>query len=193
MSDPVVEPRRWRADTRFLWPDLRRPGMAMRTKPDASAPETPSDPAALCERIERELAGEAWRYRHVLLVGLVTLVMPWVLLAIMWAGFWVLPYSIVWEPFERGFYLPGYSLFEASAYVLLFAFLAWGWVYTRDSVHALRRLGVDYRRLRDADDASRVEYAAEAASGSWPRVRALLMRGRGFEAYRQALESRPSA
>lgn len=185
--EPSVEPKRWRADVRFLWPDLHRPGMAMRMASDAGIEAASDDPGALCERVERELAGEAWRYRFVLLIAIATLALPAALLGLWWGTLGLLP--IAYEPFSRGLYLPGVSLFEASAYALLSLLLLGAGAHARQSALAMRRLGVDYRRLRDADDTVRQAYAAEAASGEWPRVCALLGRGKEFEVYRPALEA----
>lgn len=54
MGDPLVEPQRWRADVRFLWPDLQRPGLATRTSADAGVLGAADDPESLCAHLEVE-------------------------------------------------------------------------------------------------------------------------------------------
>lgn len=175
----VVDPQLARTDIRYLWPDLRRPGLALRAPTDPDVLAAPDEPAALCERIERELAGEAARYRKVLLAGTLMLVMPFAVLVLA-----NLAADAGVPVFTRGWYLPGVAVYEAVAFAFLFGLVAWGASYVKASWDATRRLGVDYRRLRDATPERKAGYAAEASSGRWPRTLALLERGTPFQEYR---------
>lgn len=186
MNHPAVEPDRARADVRYLWPDLHRPGLALRL---AGEPPEGTDPAAVCERIERELADLAWRYRRVLVSGIFALVMPALWLAVAWWASWNLPPGLWFDPFIRGWYFPGPSYFEAVAVALLFTFLLWGQMTGPANLRSLRRLGADYRGLIEADEVQRAGIVAETATGRWPRVEALLRQGREFGAYRPSTSS----
>lgn len=181
MAEPVVEARRVRADLRYLRPDLYRPGLAMRVRP--SAVSTEAGPAAVMERVERELADAAWRYRWMLGIGVSVLVAPLLSAFIAWQLLFELPPE-VYEPFERGFHVPVLSLYEALNFVVLFGLLGAGAAIAHRSIVALGRLGAEYRRLRDADAAERAGLAAEAQTGRWPRAAALLTTAKTFSAYR---------
>lgn len=182
MSVPVIAPRRVKADIRFLFPDLRRPGTVLRCRADQ--PEGADlSPQAVLERVETELAQAAWRYRLILGVGLGILAAPVLLAALSWQLLFALPPS-VYEPYARGAHLPFLSLYEAIAFTALFVLLIFGGFISYASIQAMYRLNPDYRLLVDADDDARRAIAGEASSGRWPRVAALLVRARQFEPYR---------
>lgn len=187
MTAPVVEPRRARADIRFLWPDLHRPGLAMRC-PVPAGQAWSLEAAAVCERVERELAAEAWRYRRLLVAGVAILGSPLLMLGVAWAGVRFLPPQLGFEPFFRGAYGLPLSLYEAASFLCLVALLVFAHARVGDSWRSMCRLGADYRHLRDAEDPVRARIAEEAASGRWPRVCALLRTARVFGEYRPLID-----
>ena len=187
VSSAVVRADRARADIRFLTPDLYRPGLPLRSRPDAATESSPPEPSELFLRVETELAAESVRYRWVLALGAVMLLMPGAMAMMWWFYFLYVPIEIYIDPFTRGMYLPVMSVYEATSFFLWAMLITASISYVHESRKAMRRLGVDYRRLRDASPELASEYAAEVGSGRWPRAWALLTRGRGFEFYRPLL------
>lgn len=188
MNEPAVAPHRSRADTLFLWPDLHRPSLPLRLPDDPEVASASAEPAAVCERLETELAATAWRYRRLLVSGVAAVLAP----ALWWAWAWLMTQYIpgMWHlPYQQGGLFPGPSFFEVVALILLLAVLVWGQLPFGENMRSLRRLGTDYRRLRDGGATFRQEVLAEVATGRWPRVAALLRLGRELSSYRTVRES----
>lgn len=187
ISGPAIAPERVRADLRYLWPDLQRPGMILRWASDPVVAAAPSEPPALFERVERGLAEAADRYRKILATGTALLLMPFGLAWLMYSGLFVLPHD-VYSPFFRGVHVPTVSLYEFAAFLLLAVALGYAAHVAFESAGTLSRLSADLRRLREADDEQRAGFAAEALTGRWPRTTALLLRGAQFARYRALIE-----
>lgn len=187
VADAVVRREHARADIRFLTPDLYRPGLPLRSRPDDAVIAASAEPAELLLRVESELAAESVRYRWVLGLGTLMLLMPGTMAIAWWFYFLYVPMEFYIDPFKRGLYVPIISVYEATAFFLWAMLFTAALSYVHESRKAMRRLGVDYRRLRDASPEQLNDYAAEVGSGRWPRAWTLLTRGRGFESYRVLL------
>lgn len=173
----------------FLWPDLHRPSLPLRLPDDPATVAASAEAPAVCERLENELAATAWRYRRILVSGIAAVIAP----LLWWVFAWLLTLrlpGLFHLPFEQGGLFPGPSYFEVVALALLVVVLAWGQMPFGENWRSLRRLGTDYRRLRDADEGFRRSVAVEVASGRWPRVEALLTLAREYAPYRRMLAER---
>lgn len=192
MAIPVIAPGSVRSDLRFLVVDLRRPSSLMWVRRS----EAPADDAldVLVTRVESGLHEAASLYRRMVVIGMLMLFMPVVLVALFWWTLWGTGGRI--QPFFEGIYAPvvpsALSLYEAVGYLSL-AGLALAFVTVLIySLPHLPVLSAGLRRLMDADDSERAEVLSTVATGRWPRVQALLERGRGFEPYRGARAAGPS-
>lgn len=186
MAIPVIAPGSVRSDLRFLFVDLRRPSSLMWVRgsevPEGDAPDV------LVTRVESGLHEAASLYRRMVVIGVLMMLMPIVLAALFWWALWGTGGQV--QPFIEGVYAPvvpqALSLYEAVGYLSL-AGLALAFVTVLlYSVPHLPVLSGALKRLMDADESQRAEVLDIVASGRWPRVDALLVRGRGFESYREA-------
>jgi hypothetical protein len=183
-------PHRVRADLVFLRPDLHRPGLVLRSRPDPATLETPDDPGSVVLRVETSLAEEATRYRWIALLGLCMSLLPSVIARITRYYVDYVPVRFLVDPYWRGRYVPFVSIYEAISFFFLVMLLISAASYILESIEAGRRTGVDYRRMRDASPTQREELVSVLGTGRWPRTRMLLLKGRGFEAYRPMLDGR---
>lgn len=192
MDTPVIEPGRVRSDLRYLRFDTMRPSMLLRASRwrDAAKAPGPETPLQLIERIERGLAESASSYRIVMRLGLVTLLMPFFVMTVMYA---IYRRTYTFEPFYRGAHIPYVSVYEVVSFGLLAVLLAIAGYHAYQSTVRLAGLGFDLVQVKDAEEPRRAEIAAEAASGRWPRLAAILQKGRGFEAYRSDPVASPPA
>ena len=187
-------PRRVRGDLRFLRIYALTVPTLMRYKPDAAWAELSPEPSELLSRLDEELAGEAARYRYLFAACVAVLLMPGFLAAFLWSGLYWLPVRVLWFPFFRGEYgLPWFSLFEWLAFLLLAAFLAYGWALLRTSRTETRRMAADLAVVGSAGPEQREAIACEARTGDHPRAELLLRKAAPLASYRELLdEGRPS-
>jgi phytoene dehydrogenase-like protein len=180
--------RRVRGDLRFLRIYALTIPTVMRYRPDAAWAALSAEPGELLTRLESELAGEASRYRALLVACIAVLLMPGVLAAFMWSGLYWLPLNVIWLPFFRGEYgLPWLSLFEWLAFLLLVAFLVYGWALLRTSRTETRRMAADLAVIGSAPPVERGAIAREALDGNHPRSELLLRKAVPLSAYRELL------
>jgi len=182
----IVAPERVKADLRYLWPDLRRPGMILSWASDPATAAAPSEPPVLFERVERGLAEAANRYRRILATAGTLIVMPLLLGWGMFIGLIPVPPG-VHSPFTRGEISPLLSFYELAAFILLAVVLGYAVYVAYRSSGTLSRLSADLRRLREADAEQMAAFAAEASTGRWPRTAAMLVNGRPFTKYRELI------
>jgi hypothetical protein len=160
--------------------------MTYRHHKEAGAAE--SSAASVVGRIERGLAGEAMRYRHVGWTILAVVLAPLLLSAFLWSGMYWLPVKYLWLPFERGMYgLPYFSLFEWGAYLIIAAYFVITWGYLHTSYDETGRLGTEYRRLADASPEYRNEVVEVLRDGAYPRTEFVLRKSKVFAEYAAAL------
>lgn len=186
--------RRARRDIRYLGIDFRCVRWVLRYRPDPATMEASGEPVNLLGRVERELTDEAARYRATLWATVAVLLMPgvaamvlWRLQPRIWAAYHVLAYEI------GGLGIPGFSLYTLISYVMLVWYLAFALRQTVGSWESNARLSADYRRLVNADGASRGILVGVARDGGFLRTLGLLERSREFGAYREALRDAEGA
>jgi phytoene dehydrogenase-like protein len=186
--------RRVRGDLRFLRIYALTIPTVMRYSPDAAWAALSPEPGELLARLESELAGEASRYRALLVACVAVLLMPGLLAAFLWSGLYWLPLNVVWQPFYRGEHgLPWLSLFEWLAFLLLAAFLVYGWALLRTSRTETRRMAADLAVVGSAPDTQREAIAREASAGNHPRAELLLRRAAPLSVYRELLSESTSS
>lgn len=177
-------------DLPLLWIDARCAGATMKRRPDALVSAASSEPAAVVDRIETELHGEATRYRHALWACVAVSVMPAALAMLAWSGLYWLPVRIMWFPFERGYYgLPWFSLYEWVAYLMLAAFFAYGFALIAESKASTHRLSADYRRLAEGSAEFRAEVVESVVATKADRTSLVLRRSRPFAEYIPLLDA----
>ena len=187
------EPGAIRRDLRFLWADVRLAHSMMKYRPDAAVEAASADPHDVVDRIEGELAGEAARYRYALYACIGVCMMPIALSGLAWSALYWLPVTIFWFPFERGYYgLPWLSLYEWLAYLLLALFFAFGFALVAESHGATRRLSADYRRLAQADEDRRRDFAKAVRCAGLARTELVLRSSGVFSEYIELLDSAPA-
>lgn len=171
----------------LLAADCRRPARMLATASGGSGCiATP--PRLILRQAEEGLAGMALYYRWLLALAASMLAGP---LLLAWAAFgalWIWPAN-VYEPFRRGFHVPGIALYEAVAFITLFAALgvaaALGW----RALSHMRAAGTALALIRDRGDEAMGQVLAEdLAGGSWPRVYAVV---RASDAFTRPHEADP--
>lgn len=176
-------------DLPLLWIDARCAGATMKRRPDPHVDEASAEPAAIVDRVETELFGEAGRYRQALWACIAICVMPPVLAMFAWSAMYWLPVRIMWFPFERGFYgLPWLSLYEWVAYLLLAVFFIFGFALIAESSASTRRLSADYRRLAEATPEGRAAIVESVRAARADRTELVLRNSKPFSAYRDLLD-----
>jgi hypothetical protein len=180
--------RRERGDLRLLRIYALTIPTVMRYRPDSAWAELSRQPANLLARLDAELAGEASRYRAMFAAIIAVVLMPGLLSAFLWSGMYWLPVRIRWNPFFRGEYgLPLLSLYEWLAFLLLAAFLVYGWALLHTSRQETRRMSADLAVLGSASAEEREAIAREALTGRHPRAELLLRKAAPLSAYRELL------
>ena len=184
------EPRAVRRDLRYLWADVRLAHSMMKRRPDAGVQAASAAAGDVVDRIESELAGEAARYRYALYACIAVCLMPILLSGLAWSALYWLPVTIFWFPFERGYYgLPWLSLYEWIAYLFLALFFVFGFALVAESHGATRRLSADYRRLANADESGRRDFAAAVRRAALARTELVLRSSRVFAEYVAVLDA----
>jgi len=182
-------PRQVRRDLRFVRIYALQTDRVLRYSAHEETLLASEEPIATANRIERELAGEARRYRLAGACILALLAVPPMLAAFLWSGMYWLPVRIYWWPFERGNYgLPFLSLFEWLCYLLVAAYFVVTVPLLFESRQKTRKLGTDLRRVRDASVEQTSALAEVVVQGSHPRTESLLRHSRAFSSYAALLD-----
>jgi hypothetical protein len=186
--------RRLKSDLRFLRIYARIVGRVMGYREHAEELSLATTPEQIVERTEHELAGEAAIYRSLGWCILALLVAIPGLSFFLYSAMYWLPMRIWWFPFHRGNYgLPLFSLYEWLAYLLLALYFVVAGALLFQSHDETRRLGTEFRALRDADDATRNAIADIVSAGQSPRLGFVLVTAAEFAPYRPLLAEKGAA
>lgn len=181
--------RRLRADLRFLWLYVHTTRRVCEYEPHAAALAASDEPVDIADRIEDQLAQEAWRYRAMGWCILALVVALPMLAAFLWSAMYWLPVRVYWWPFERGNYgLPFLSLFEWLAYLVLAAYFVVTGALLYASHTNTRRLSTEYRRLIDASDERRAVITEALVDGEHVRAEYVVEHSKVFSAYEPLLK-----